>query len=119
MRGTIRAGRRFMRTGWEHIMRTTIACIASLILAAYAAPAACQPKVPAMQSNTTTPFNTTSTANGVELTMEQARDRIREAGYRHVHALMRDADGVWHAKATKDGQARDVSVDLMGSVSTG
>jgi hypothetical protein len=41
---------------------------------------------------------------------------MRAGGYRHVHALLKGPDGVWHAKATKDGQPCDVSLDLMGAV---
>ena len=98
-------------------MRAAFASMAFLILAAQAPPAASQTSPPAaMQSSTTTTTTSTSTVSGTPVSRAQARDHMRAAGYRHVHALLKGPDGVWHAKATKDGQPCDVSLDLMGAV---
>ena len=102
-------------------MRAALASLAFLILAASAAPAASQSDPAAMQSSTsssTTTSTSTSTVSGTPVSKAKARDQIRAAGYRNVHALLKGPDGVWHAKATKDGQPRDVSLDLMGNVTS-
>lgn len=49
-------------------------------------------------------------------TKGEAGDRIRSAGYAHVVVSALDADGLWHATATKDGQSVQVALDYKGNV---
>ena len=48
----------------------------------------------------------------------QAKSRIETGGYTNVSGLKKDDQGVWRAKATKDGKSVDVSVDFQGNVVT-
>lgn len=49
-------------------------------------------------------------------TKGQARKRIQKAGYNHVMGLMKDHDGLWQAKAMKDGAEVQVAMDFQGNV---
>ncbi|WP_158918801.1 hypothetical protein [Caulobacter sp. S45] len=49
-------------------------------------------------------------------TKAQARGRIRKAGYANVTDLTLDADGLWQAHATRDGQTVNVALDYKGNV---
>jgi putative membrane protein len=46
----------------------------------------------------------------------QARGHIENAGYANVTGLTKTPDGMWTAKATKDGKSMDVAVDFKGAV---
>lgn len=46
----------------------------------------------------------------------QARDRIQDRGYTQVSDLKLDAQGIWRAKASRNGQSTDVSMDYQGNV---
>jgi len=46
----------------------------------------------------------------------QARDHIQNAGYTDVSSLTKTADGMWSAKAKKDGKTVDVALDFKGAV---
>jgi hypothetical protein len=46
----------------------------------------------------------------------QAKDHIEQAGYSNVTHLAKTPDGLWTAKATKDGKAVDVALDFKGAV---
>ena len=48
----------------------------------------------------------------------QARGHIENAGYSNVTGLTKTPDGLWTAKATKDGRTLDVAVDFKGAVTT-
>jgi hypothetical protein len=100
-------------------MRVAFVSLSALILAASAMPAVSQTSdAGATQSTTaTTSMTTSSSQTKTELSKAEAKHRIEQAGYSQVTALMKGADGVWHAKAMKNGQASDVSVDLSGNVS--
>lgn len=50
-------------------------------------------------------------------TEAQARGAIESAGYVVVGAMTQDANGIWMAKATKDGAPANVTVDYKGAVS--
>lgn len=50
-------------------------------------------------------------------TEAQARGAIEGAGYAVVGSLTQDANGIWMAKATKDGAQANVTVDYKGAVS--
>lgn len=49
-------------------------------------------------------------------TQAQAKARIEAKGYTRVAGLHKDQDGVWRAKAQKDGKPSSVSLDYQGNV---
>jgi hypothetical protein len=49
-------------------------------------------------------------------TKGQAKSRIEKAGYTDVADLDLDADGLWQATATRDGQSVHVALDYKGTV---
>ena len=49
-------------------------------------------------------------------TKGQAKSRIEKAGYTDVSDLDLDADGLWQATATRDGQSVHVALDYKGTV---
>ncbi|MGA3004014.1 MAG: hypothetical protein ABSE20_20045 [Acetobacteraceae bacterium] len=51
-------------------------------------------------------------------TEAQARDRLRQHGYRQVSALTKDQDGVWRGSAIKDGHQVHVGLDYKGNISS-
>ena len=48
----------------------------------------------------------------------QAKSRLEGAGFSDVTGLAKDDDGVWRAKAKKDGKAVDVGVDYKGNIAS-
>lgn len=48
----------------------------------------------------------------------QAKSRLEGAGFSDVTSLAKDDDGIWRAKAKKDGKAVDVGVDYKGNVAS-
>lgn len=51
-----------------------------------------------------------------QLTEDQARSRIEETGYTQVGELRRDARGLWHGRASRNGDPREVSLDAQGNL---
>lgn len=49
-------------------------------------------------------------------TSEQAADALAKAGYTNVTGLTKTPDGLWTAKATKDGKTSDVALDFKGAI---
>jgi hypothetical protein len=49
-------------------------------------------------------------------TKGQAKSRIEKAGYTGVSMLDLDADGLWQATATQNGQSVHVALDYKGDV---
>ncbi|MEO8812899.1 MAG: hypothetical protein ABI376_08325 [Caulobacteraceae bacterium] len=49
-------------------------------------------------------------------TQGQAKGHIENSGYTNVAGLSKDADGVWHATAMKDGKTQSVALDFKGNV---
>jgi hypothetical protein len=49
-------------------------------------------------------------------TSNQAKSRIEKAGYTDVSMLDLDADGLWQATASHDGQSVHVALDYKGDV---
>lgn len=89
--------------------------LAGLLMAAFAAPSfAAETTTPAVAGDKTNPAAPVAGANS--FTESQARDRIAEAGYSDVSALVKDGDGIWRGKATKGGTVMDVAVDFQGNV---
>ena len=88
---------------------------ASLLVAAFATPAfAEEARTPAVAGDQTNPAAPGAGKNS--FTEGQARDRIVDAGYSDVSALVKDGDGIWRGKATKGGTVQDVAVDFQGNV---
>ena len=49
-------------------------------------------------------------------TQDQAQDRIQGAGYSAVSELVKDDEGIWRGKATKDGKEVPIALDYQGNV---
>ena len=64
------------------------------------------------------PVSKTSQSAGAvhAFTQDQATATIEAQGYSSVSDLRRDSKGVWHARAEKDGQFRNVILDAKGTV---
>jgi hypothetical protein len=73
---------------------------------------------PPAATTTAAPGRTTAApAPGANsFTMGQARARIQRHGFAQVSGLHKDNQGVWRAKAVKDGQPVNVSLDYQGNV---
>lgn len=48
----------------------------------------------------------------------QAKSRLEGAGFSDVTSLAKDGDGIWRAKAKKDGKSVDVGVDYKGNIAS-
>ena len=46
----------------------------------------------------------------------QAKSRMEKAGYTNVTDLKKDDQGIWHAKAQKDGKSVNVALDYQGKI---
>ena len=89
-----------------------VAAIASLTAGAAFAQDAKQPtNPPTAQTQPVTP--TTPIAAIAET---QAKARIEAQGFTDVSELKKDAQGMWNAKALKDGKAVQLSLDARGQV---
>jgi periplasmic protein CpxP/Spy len=51
-------------------------------------------------------------------TEAQARSRLEEAGYQKLSELKKDDNGIWRAKAEKDGRQVAVGLDFKGNIAT-
>lgn len=60
--------------------------------------------------------DTGQTPGANSFTEEQAREAIEQAGYTGVTNLTQDAQGLWTATATRNGQSAQVSLDYRGAV---
>ena len=49
-------------------------------------------------------------------TEHEAQRRLESFGYADVTNLTRDAQGIWRARATKNGQTTDVALDYQGNI---
>jgi hypothetical protein len=101
-------------------MRTIVIGVVALAFTGTAAfaqnpPAQAGPGNPAV--NTTGTNNANNPVSGANsFTEGQAKSRIETGGYGNVSGLKKDEQGVWRAKATKDGKSVDVSLDFQGNV---
>src|SRR5262245_31331988 len=97
-----------------------VAAIASLSAGvAFAQYDAKQPASPpsAQAQLATTPAGAPAPANaGAAMTEVQAKARIESQGFTNVSELKKDAQGIWSAKAMKDGKAVQLSLDTRGEV---
>lgn len=62
------------------------------------------------------PSDAMTEAASNSFTEGQAKGRIEDAGYTEVTGLAKGTDGMWTAKAMKDGKTMDVSLDFKGAV---
>jgi uncharacterized protein YdeI (BOF family) len=101
-------------------MRTIVIGVLALALTGAAAlaqtpPAQSGPNNPAVNSTGTNNANN-PVAGANSFTEGQAKSRIETDGYINVRELKKDDQGVWRAKAMKDGKSIDVSLDFQGNV---
>jgi len=90
-----------------------VAAIASLTAGAAFAQDAKQPaNPPAAQTQPAAPTAPSSAA----VTETQAKAHIEAQGFTNVSELKKDAQGMWSAKAMKDGKAVQLSLDARGNV---
>ena len=69
------------------------------------------------QTVATTNANAPQPAKGANsFTDGEARRRIESNGYTEVSGLQKDADGIWHATAKKDGNSVKVWLDYKGNI---
>jgi hypothetical protein len=52
-------------------------------------------------------------------TEAQAKSRLEDDGYSHITDLKLDENGIWVAKAQKDGDEVDVTLDYQGNIREG
>ena len=72
------------------------------------------------QAVVTTSANAPTPAKGsTSFTQGQARSRIASQGFKSVQGLKKDANGVWHGTAMKNGSSQQVWLDYKGNVGTG
>lgn len=55
-------------------------------------------------------------AGANSFTQGEAKSRIEKRGYSNVTGLLKDKEGLWHAKAMKDGKSTNVALDYQGNV---
>jgi hypothetical protein len=60
--------------------------------------------------------NTTLEPGANSFTEDQARSRIEDAGFGDVTELTQDDQGIWRAKAMRDGKPVSVGIDYKGNV---
>jgi hypothetical protein len=97
--------------------------VISVVALAFTGAAALAQNPPAQSGPGNPAVNTTGTNNANHpvagansFTEGQAKSRIETGGYTNVTGLNKDEQGVWRAKATKDGKSVDVSLDFQGNV---
>lgn len=98
-------------------MTTRISAIAALCLAAASLAS------PAHGQGSSSPPARTQGQQGAQLepgansfTEEQARSRIEQAGYQNVTELRKDDQGIWRARAMRNGQQVTVGLDYRGNI---
>ncbi|MCB8820229.1 PepSY domain-containing protein [Microvirga rosea] len=65
------------------------------------------------------PESTGALAPGANsFTEGQARSRIEAQGFTDVSELRKDDQGIWHAKAQRNGQGVEVMLDFRGNVAS-
>src|SRR5712672_1266882 len=101
-------------------MRTYISIMALTTLLLSAAAFAQQPNsqsnTPAVNTPNSPPNPGAPVPGANSFTEGQAKSRIESNGYTNVVGLQKDAQGVWHGTASKDGRSVPVSLDFQGNV---
>ena len=88
--------------------------------------ASAQTAAPSANPNASTPAVSRPNANNPgapagganSFTEGQAKTRIEGAGYSNVSGLVKDKDGIWRGRASKEGKTVDVGLDYQGNVVT-
>ena len=76
---------------------------------------ASRPELPSVSETAMAATDAAATVQTRALFTEaQARTHLRHLGYADISGLTRDENGVWHGTATKDGEQRNVAVDIRG-----
>src|SRR5690606_9858617 len=103
-----------------NIFKTTVAAaflFAPVAAFAQDAPPAADPDTPAIatpsEQNPDAPV-----AGENSFTENQARERIQEAGFTDIAGLALDDNGIWRARASRDGAAVEVQLDYQGNITT-
>ncbi|MCQ4159704.1 hypothetical protein NON00_07165 [Roseomonas sp. GC11] len=65
------------------------------------------------------PTTTSPNAGANSFTEGQARSRIEAAGYTDVQDLKKDGQGIWRARAMREGTPAEVGLDFQGKVVIG
>jgi hypothetical protein len=110
----------------------TLAAVTAVLIAPVSAQTTMSPSPPPAQPGAAAPTTTTAPPAGTpsndagaplsganSFTEAQARSRIEQLGYTNVTGLTKDTNGIWRGKATKDGQAQDLSLDFRGNIVVG
>lgn len=100
-------------------MKKLILSAALLAATAHFAHAQTQPSSDVQAPAIVTPdtANPTAPVEGANsFTEAQAKERIQDAGFQNVSALVKAETGIWQGKATKDGKEVVVSLDYQGNV---
>jgi opacity protein-like surface antigen len=110
----------------------TLAAVTAVLIAPVSAQTTMSPSLPPAQPGAAAPTTTTAPPAGTpsndagaplsganSFTEAQARSRIEQLGYTNVTGLTKDTNGIWRGKATKDGQAQDLSLDFRGNIVVG
>jgi hypothetical protein len=87
--------------------------LAAVVATGFAAPALAE------SANGASPAQTAEAKpalRGNLFTQDQARAHLNHLGYTNVSELSKDENGVWRGSATKDGETRNVAVDVKGTV---
>ena len=85
---------------------------------AVAQPANPKGDTPAVNAPNSPPNPGAPIAGANSFTEGQAKSRIESNGFSSVSELRKDDQGVWRAKASKDGRNVAVSLDFQGNVTS-
>jgi hypothetical protein len=104
--------------------RVLATAVAAVLSGAVMSGAALAQNVPPANHDAGTPAVATPSANNPaapvaganSFTREQARSRIKHAGYSMVGGLVKDKSGVWRGTAVKGGTTYHVALDYQGNV---
>lgn len=99
-----------------YILAAALVCGSAFYAHAQTAPA---PTLEATTPAVATPETTNPTApvaGANSFTEAQTLERLTDAGFAAITELRLDSDGLWQAKALKDGKAVAVSLDYQGNI---
>jgi hypothetical protein len=72
---------------------------------------------PTSQPSSAPPAVTTTQTDVRAITEDQGKSLIEAKGYSNISGLRKDAKGIWHGKAMKDGLPVNVVLEVNGNVS--
>ena len=85
-----------------------------IFTAAVAVPLAIPAMAETPQNPTTTNASEQQKPKGNLFNEQQAREHLSHLGYTGISNLTKDENGAWRGTATKDGEQRQVAVDVKG-----